>query len=143
MPIEVSEETGGKIVAIRVRGKLTKEDYGQFVREFERIVKERGQLRVLFEMTELRGWDAGAMWEDIKFDIRHFADIDRLAMVGEKKWQHGMALVFKPFTRATTRYFDHSNSDAARRWLTEPQGFADAPDSGRDGAATGNHPKPE
>ena len=44
-------------------------------------------------MTGLHGWDAGALWEDIKFDIKHFADIERLAMVGEKKWhRHGNVL---------------------------------------------------
>ena len=56
-------------------------------------------------------------WEDIKFDIEHFADIDRLAMVGDKKWQHGMAMFFKPFIKATTRYFDHASE--AQSWLRE------------------------
>ena len=37
---------------------------------------------MLFDMTDFHGWDAGAAWEDIKFDIKHFADIERLAMVG-------------------------------------------------------------
>ena len=64
-------------------------------------------------------WDAGAAWEDLKFDVKHFADIDRLAMVGDKKWQHGMAIFFKPFTKAATRYFDESESAEARKWLDE------------------------
>jgi hypothetical protein len=42
-------------------------------------------MRVLFDMSASHGWEAGALWEDIKFDIKHFADIDRLAMVGDKK----------------------------------------------------------
>jgi len=48
--------------------------------------------------------------KDIKFDIKHFADIERLAMVGDKKWQHGMATFCKPFTKATIRYFDHADA---------------------------------
>ena len=74
---------------------------------------------MLFDMTEFHGWDAGALWEDIKFDIKHFADIERLAMVGEKKWQQGMAIFCKPFTRATIRYFDHATVAEARKWLGE------------------------
>ena len=58
-------------------------------------------------------------WEDIKFDSKHFADIERLAMVGEKKWQHGMATFCKPFTKATIRYFDHADAAEARKWLDE------------------------
>jgi len=57
--------------------------------------------------------------EDTKFAINHFADIERLAIVGEKKWQQGMATFCKPFTKATIRYFDHPDAAEARRWLEE------------------------
>jgi hypothetical protein len=76
-------------------------------------------LRLLFEMTAFHGWDAGAAWEDFKFGVEHFDDIDRLAMVGEEKWQHGMATFCKPFTRAAIRYFHHADVAEARKWLAE------------------------
>jgi hypothetical protein len=119
MPIQLNEENGGKILVVNISGKVVKADYPGFVSEFERLLRQHGKLRVLFNMTGFTGWDAGAAWEDIKFDMKHFADIERLAMVGDKKWQHGMAVVFKPFTRATTRYFDHSDIAGARKWLDE------------------------
>src|SRR5580704_11474729 len=115
MPIEVSEENGGKLFVVHVTGKLTKVDYQQFVPEFERLVRLIGKLRVLFDMTGFHGWDAGALWEDIKFDLKHFADIERIAMVGDKKWQHGMAAFCKPFTKATVRYFDQADTLEARK----------------------------
>ena len=40
-------------------------------------------------------------------------------MVGEKKWQHGMALLFKPFTKATIQYFGRDDAAKARMWLDE------------------------
>ena len=119
MAIQLNEENDGKILVVHVLGRLVKADYGPFVFEFERLLRLHGKLRVLFDMTGFHGWDAGAVWEDIKFDIKHFADIERLAMVGDKKWQHGMAAFFKPFTKATTRYFDQDNAVAARQWLSE------------------------
>jgi hypothetical protein len=70
-------------------------------------------------MTGCHGWDAGALWEDAKFAVKHYADIERIAMVGETTWQHGMATFCKPFTRATTRYFDHAEMVEARKWLEE------------------------
>jgi len=91
MPIQLNEGNGGKILVVHVSGKLTKADYEHFVPEFERLVQQHGKLRLLFDMTGLQGWDAGALWEDVKFDMKHFADIERLAMVGERKWQQGMA----------------------------------------------------
>jgi hypothetical protein len=119
MSIQLSEENGGKVLSVHVSGKLAKADYEHFVPEFERLVQQHGKLRVLFDMTDFHGWEAGALWEDTKFAIHHFDDIARIAMVGEKKWQHGMASFCKPFTKATVRYFDHAGAAEARKWLDE------------------------
>jgi hypothetical protein len=105
--------------AVHVDGKLTKTDYELFVPEFERLIRQHGKLSILFDMTGLHGWEAGAMWEDIKLGIKHFADIERLAMIGEKRWQEGMAPFCKPFTKATIRYFDHADAAEARKWLAD------------------------
>jgi calcineurin-like phosphoesterase len=119
MPIQFNEENGGKILVVNVSGKLVKADYEHFVPTFERLVRQHGKLSVLFDMTDFHGWETSALWEDTKFAINHFADIERLAIVGEKKWQQGMATFCKPFTKATIRYFDHPDAAEARRWLEE------------------------
>ena len=119
MPIKLNEENGGKLLVVRVSGKLVKEDYEHFVPEFDRLVKLHGKLRVLFDMNEFHGWTAGALWEDTKFAMHHFSDIDRLAVVGENTWQEGMATFCKPFTKAKVKYFDHTVAPEARKWLGE------------------------
>ena len=119
MAIRLNEENGGKLLHVQVGGKLEKTDYEQFVPEFERLVRIHGKLRVLFVMTDFHGWEASAAWEDFKFGVKHFADMERIAMVGEMKWQHGMAIFCRPFTKALVRYFDHAEAAAARRWLNE------------------------
>ena len=119
MPIQLNEENTGKLLTIHVSGKLVKADYDQFVPEVERLIRQHGKLRILFDMTGFHGWNVGAAWEDFKFGIEHFADIERLAMVGDKQWQHGMAVFCKPFTRAIVRYFDHADAAEARKWLGE------------------------
>ena len=126
MPIQLDEQNGGKLLVVHVSGKLAKADYQHFVPEFERLVQKHGKLRVLFDMTGFHGWEAGALWEDIKFDVKHFADIERLAMIGEKKWQQGMAMFCKPFTKATIQYFDHAKAANARLWLDEGVGVENA-----------------
>ncbi|TKB28429.1 STAS/SEC14 domain-containing protein [Desulfopila sp. IMCC35006] len=119
MSIELKEEKGGKLLVIQVTGKLEKMDYEHFVPEFDRLVKEHGKLRVLFDMTDFHGWKLSALWEDTKFAMNHFSDIEQLAMVGEERWQHGMAIFCKPFTKAIVRYFDHADTAGARVWLAE------------------------
>ncbi len=116
MALEISERPGG-IVDVHVTGRLSEEDYDRFVPELDRLIREHGKISVLFQMTDFHGWNAGALWQDLKFDLRHFADIERLAMVGEKRWQKGMSVFCRPFTTAKIRYFDHSAADAALAWV--------------------------
>ena len=117
--LQLEEKQGGKILEAQIQGKLTKEDYEVFVPEIERLIRLHGKLRILLYMHDFEGWSAGALWEDIKFDAHHFSDIERLALVGESKWQEGMAVFCKPFTTAKVRYFDHAQLPAARQWIEE------------------------
>jgi hypothetical protein len=117
MAIRLNETNGGKVLEVQVSGKLAHEDYQHFVPEFERLLKQNGKIRVLFEMFDFHGWEMAAVWDDIKFDVKHFSDIERLAMVGDKKWEKGMSAFCKPFTTAKIRYFDASAITEARAWL--------------------------
>jgi hypothetical protein len=109
----------GKILVLNLRGKLTKEDYNLFTPEVEKAVEKHDKVRMLVRMQDFHGWTTSALWEDIKFDLRHFADIDRLALVGDKRWESGMAVFCKPFTTAKIRYFDTSKDDEATVWIHE------------------------
>ncbi|MDT3779619.1 STAS/SEC14 domain-containing protein [Nitrospira sp. MA-1] len=51
--------------------------------------------------------------------IHHYANIERIAMVGKKKWQHGMATFCKPFTNATVRHCKHADAAEAKKWLAK------------------------
>ena len=117
MPIQIKEENGGKLVAVQVTGKLVKADYERCVPELDRLTRQHGKLCLLFELTDFHGWEAGALWDEIKLDVKHFADIERLAVVGDKRWEHDMMTFYKPFTKATIRYFDQANAAEARKWL--------------------------
>jgi len=117
--ITILEEGPGNTVRVRLQGKLTRDDYELFVPEIERLTKEHGKIRMLVELVDFHGWTAGAMWEDTKFGARHFADIERLAIVGDKKWEEGMAVFCKPFTLAKVHYFDRAEIDRAKAWLHE------------------------
>lgn len=117
MAVQLTEKDGGKVLEVAASGKLTHSDYEHFVPAFERLVKQVGKLRVLFEMTDFHGWEVAALWDDVKFDLTHFSDIERLAFVGDRKWEKGMSAFCRPFTSAAIRYFDYTELDAARKWL--------------------------
>ncbi|MEX2671218.1 MAG: STAS/SEC14 domain-containing protein [Phycisphaeraceae bacterium] len=119
MTVQLAEEKRGKTITVHVTGKLSRADYQQFVPQVERAVAEHGKIRILVVMDDFAGWDMGALWEDIKFDAKHFSDVERIAMVGEKRWQEGMAHFCKPFTKAEIRYFERGQLPEAHLWLEE------------------------
>lgn len=117
MSFLVTEHLDGKIVEVTVSGKLTKEVYQELVPVTDRTIQQHRQIRILFIMLGFHGWDAGALWEDFKFDLKHFSQIERLGIVGESKWQKGMSIFCRPFTTASIRYFDHADLEKAREWV--------------------------
>jgi len=119
MSVELQEEAGGKILMVKLSGKLTKQDYEHFVPEVGRLIAQHGKIRILVQMHAFHGWTMGALWEDFMFDLKHFAQIERLALVGDRKWEADMAVFCKAFTNATIRYFDEARFDEAISWIHE------------------------
>jgi hypothetical protein len=117
MSVQVFEDSDRNVVSVRASGKLSREDYKKFVPRLEHLIRSSGKVNVLFLMEDFHGWKVGALWEDIKFDLKHFSDIRRLALVGDKRWERWMAAFCRPFTTARVRYFDRSRGEEARVWV--------------------------
>jgi hypothetical protein len=107
------------VLAFKMSGKLHDEDYKTFVPLVDDAIAKSGKVRMLAQFHDFHGWDAHAMWDDIKFATTHCTKIERIALVGEKSWEKWMGIVCKPFTMAKVRYFDSSEIDAAEAWLAE------------------------
>ena len=106
-----------RILGFKMSGKLHDEDYKKFVPVVEAAVAKQGKVRLLAEFHDFHGWDLHAVWDDIQFASEHCHDIERIAIVGERRWESWMAKVCKPFTMAKVRYFDAAELEAAKAWL--------------------------
>jgi hypothetical protein len=100
-------------------GKLHDDDYEMFMPVIEAAIKEHGTMRVIAKLEDFHGWDLPGLWEDVKFTTGHYSDIERIAIVGDQKWEAWMAQVCKPFTHARVRYFDKVDEGAAWGWVQE------------------------
>ncbi|WP_165871005.1 STAS/SEC14 domain-containing protein [Shewanella frigidimarina] len=117
----------GNTIAVRASGKLTLEDFQQFLPQLETEIKRLGKISLLFEFDNFSGWDLDAAIDDIKFGMKHLSDFERIAMVGDKSWEHWMALIAKPFLISSeVRYFNRENLQQAWDWLREKQEFEKA-----------------
>jgi len=106
-------------LGFKMSGKLHDEDYKHFVPAVDEAIAKHGKVRLLAQFHDFHGWDAHALWDDIKFSTTHCTKIDRIALVGEKSWEKWMAQVCKPFTMAKIKYFDATELDAAQKWIAE------------------------
>jgi len=117
--IEQLDRSSGKVIGFKLSGKLHDEDYRKFVPMVDAAVAEQGKVRLLAWFHEFAGWDLHALWDDIKFAATHCTKVERIALVGEKKWEKWMAKVCKPFTTAKVKYFDAADVETAWQWLEE------------------------
>jgi SpoIIAA-like len=112
-------ETGSpKIIGFALSGKLHDEDYRTFVPEVD-TAAAKGRRRLFVRFEDFHGWDLHAAWDDFKFGVKHYASFERIALVGDRRWEEWMTAFCKPFTRAEVRYFDVDDSAAAWAWLRE------------------------
>ena len=113
----VEEMVQASILEIDLHGRLNGDDYGKLVPPIAKLIHQEGEIRVLVRMHDFDAWDAGALWEDIQWEAKHFNDIERLAIVGERNWHKWMAGFCRPFTTAEIRYFTVEQIEGARAWL--------------------------
>jgi hypothetical protein len=116
--IEQLPSPAANVVGFKLSGKLHDADYKSFTPAIDEAAKV-GKVRLLAQFHDFHGWDAHALWDDIKFSTTHCTKFDRIAIVGDKTWEKWMAKICKPFTMAKVRYFDAADLEAAWAWLGE------------------------
>ncbi len=105
------------IFAFKAVGKLTHDDYHQFLPTLEALIDENGPISVLLEFEDFHGWETAALIDDYKFGMSHQSSFERIAILGEKKWQHWVTVFTKPFVDAEVRYFHQDDFQQAWDWL--------------------------
>lgn len=120
--IETIDTGYARVVGVRLTGKLHDEDYRHFVPTMETILTALGKVRLFIRLKDFHGWDVYAAWDEFVFSLTHYSDFERIAIVGDRKWERWMAGFCKSFTTATVKYFDRSEIDDAWNWLREDEG---------------------
>lgn len=105
------------IIATVVNGKLTEEDLNILHYKLHETLADNNKARWYFEMQDFAGWTLKGGWEDLKMDIKHANDYDKIAMVGDKEWQDLMTTLMKPFTSAELKYFKLADKEQAKQWI--------------------------
>ena len=117
LPVDVDN-----IMAVKASGKLTDQDYQQFLPKLNEFIDtSESPVSLLIELEDFHGWDKKAAWDDFKFGMKNEDDIARIAIVGENRWQKWMTVLGDAFTSTDMRYFPKAELSQAWSWLRSPQ----------------------
>ena len=129
--IERLKESSGGVLGFQVIGKMTDEDIKAFEPQIELLIRERKHkpIGILADLSQMRGADWKARWDEMRFLQKHSEHIARMAVVGADKWQEIVAIVTAgaAVLEAETRYYDKSEMLRAWEWVRTARHAEDMP----------------
>jgi hypothetical protein len=119
MACEIVEMSGGLFTA-KISGKLKKSELDQVQKAAIKFMETGGKARFLIIAEAFQGWDNKADWGDVSFQMKYDAQIERIAIVGEKRWEDlTSAFVGQGIRPVDIRYFQPADLAIARTWIAQ------------------------
>lgn len=115
----VIRNVGPDGLEINLEGRLREDDYRPFNELAEQRIDRFGQVNLLVVINDFSELTPAALWQDIQFDVAHYDDVGRLAIVGSVPLDHWMATLAKPFTSAVVQQYSIAEIEAARVWIRD------------------------
>lgn len=115
--LEKLSESAGPVVGYKVVGKVTVDDYQKLEPEVQALVDQHDEVCLLIDLQEFAGEEVRAWLPDLKFGHRFHDKIDRLAIVGDKRWQKWLASLADPFYANDAEFFHPEETAKAWAWL--------------------------
>jgi hypothetical protein len=116
--IQKMNQSAGNAAGYKISGTVTKADYDSMVPDVETLVKQNGTVNLLLEMTEFK-WEKVSAWgADMQFGRDYRKKIEKMAIVGDKKWQDWLTKVAEPFYAVEAKFFSSDDIDDAWAWVT-------------------------
>ncbi|HWI76553.1 MAG TPA: STAS/SEC14 domain-containing protein [Sphingomicrobium sp.] len=109
--------SNGDYLRIHASGRLTPRDYDALDPAVEaELARWAGRAPLLLDLQGWRGWSAGGLLRDLRFDFRHRNSFPRIAVVGDRPWHKWLTLAAKPLFSGEIRYFQQERE--AVEWVT-------------------------
>jgi len=116
--ITIEHDRESDLIVMRASDTLTPHDYENAVPELEHALElSQGALRVMIRLEDFRGWEIGALWRELEFDLKHRGDFGRIAVIGESRLEEWGTTLSAPFAKAEMRFFPTEREDEAEAWL--------------------------
>jgi hypothetical protein len=117
MSYEIVDSTGGTLT-IRISGMLTYAEYDAGQRKAAEIMRQQGRMRSLVLLEQFLGLEKEGNWGDISFAMEFDKYLEKIAFVGEKKFEDYVFLFTgKGVRKVPIEFFEPADLAKARAWL--------------------------
>ncbi len=114
--IEKMNKSQGKVLGFRLIGDVSKSDYNVLVPDVQNVIDQEGSAALLLDLKEFK-WEKVEAWgDDLNFGRKYHEKIDKLAIVGDKRWEELLTVFSKAYAQES-KYFHTADIDDAWKWL--------------------------
>ncbi|MGP1347574.1 MAG: STAS/SEC14 domain-containing protein [Phycisphaerales bacterium] len=108
----------GNLMELKASGKIRHSDYERVLPQMESMIEQHGKIRCLIETKDIESIEPKAIMDDLKFDVRHATDFDRVALVTDKDWHQWVTKAWGAFMpTAKVACFAPSERAEAEAWV--------------------------
>ena len=117
--ISVKHSNSLVVMTLVAKGALTHEDYQQITPLIDEALAniKHPELYFLIDASEMTGWELEAAWDDMKLGLKYGGKVEKIAILGHKKWQEMLISLANVFIHGQAKYFE--DKDEALNWLTK------------------------
>ena len=117
MSVSYTEDHPNKMVALIVRGSVTRQDFDEILPKFEAFMEKHDKIRLLEIVESFDGFDPSIMWDGMIFDFKAIPHISHCAVVSDIPWMSPMAKAAGAMTPIKMKTFNLNEVEAAQVWL--------------------------
>ena len=115
--IGIERINGDFFLTLKLSGKLSHEDYEKITPMLDSALMtvKQPHIKALVDVTELKGWELRAAWDDFKLGLNHGTQFVKIAIYGNQNWLEMATKIGSWFVSGEAKYFD--NEAGALVWL--------------------------
>jgi hypothetical protein len=103
------------VLAYEASGRLTREDVLVVQQDLQR--DDAVGRRLLIDITQMDDAGVDAIWQDVKGALTYVRHVDRMAVIGDQRWQHWITRASDAVPGIDARFFEPEQRIEARSWL--------------------------
>ncbi len=112
------EQHNDRLLVLRITGELKKSELDAAQTEFVRTIKDTGPVKLLVMLENFTGWERTEDWGDTDFFFSHRNDFEKIAVVGDPKWEaQVLAFTGAGLRKGPVKMFPEAGESEARAWL--------------------------